>query len=105
MYLIKETLRLIIVNCIAMFVIGCSQHTSASKNLHPDEVMAVFKRAQLYINQEAYSNAYKLYEYFIKQYPNHPLADDAAYRLCYIHVIGSGKNVYLNYLSRTVFWL
>ena len=94
---IKEVLN---VTCVLSGILcfsSCANRTAIQEKRQYNEELAVFERAQHYIDEEAYDNAYKLYSYFLKQYPQHPLADDAAYRLCYIYIIDCDKNSYLNY--------
>jgi tetratricopeptide (TPR) repeat protein len=94
---IKEGLNRIYLLCMIILINNCSEKTVPYENRPYNEELAVFERAQHYIKEESYEKAYKLYTYFIEEYPHHPLTDDAAYRRCYLHVIVSDKNSYLNY--------
>ena len=96
MFLIREAHRVMIIVCPVIFFMGCINRADVNEKQQADERI-VFEHAQQYIEQEAFDKAYKLYNYFVQRYPNHPLADDAAYRLCYIHVFDSDKNNYFNY--------
>jgi outer membrane protein assembly factor BamD (BamD/ComL family) len=97
--LIKEVLKIgLLVSCI-VFVYSCTERAVTLKNGQHDEQLAIFTRAQQYLDDGAYEKAYKLYRYYLETYPATPLADDAAYRLCYLHVMVSDHNPYFNYQS------
>ena len=76
MFLIREAHRVMIIVCPVIFFMGCINRADVNEKQQADERI-VFD--------------------FVQRYPNHPLADDAAYRLCYIHVFDSDKNNYFNY--------
>src|SRR4030042_1470262 len=91
---IKEVLKLILVGGI---IFSCSEKVIKQETEYGQEELSIFKRALLYLENSEFENAFKLYSYFIQKYPNHPLTDDAAYRLSYIYIIDSVKNPFLNY--------
>jgi outer membrane protein assembly factor BamD (BamD/ComL family) len=97
--LIKEVLKICFIASSIIFICCCAEKAVRRENIQFDNQLAIFERAQQYLEEGAFKKAYKLYSYFLKEYPEHPLTDDAAYRLCYLHVIVSDDNPYLNYLE------
>jgi len=94
---IKEALKIGSMLSGIILVCSCAEKAVRQENIPFNERLALFERAQQYLEDGAFENAYKLYDYFLKEYPDHPLTDDAAYRICYMHVLVSDNNPYLNY--------
>jgi thiaminase len=95
---IKETHNIaLIVCCLILGNWGCGRQYSNHAYQQDTAEPGLFERAGHYLEDENYTSAYKLYTYFVANHPHHPLTDDAAYRICYMHVIASDKNPYLNY--------
>jgi len=81
-----------------VLISGCSPKTADSKD---DELyyreLSAFRKANDLIENGEYSRAQQIYLKFLDKYPKHPYADDAAYRVAYLHVIASQDNPYFDY--------
>ncbi len=57
------------------------------------------KKADEYLKNERYPDVQKLLSTFLNNYPNSEYADDAAYRLAYLHVVYNKNNPYYDYIQ------
>ena len=88
---------------IIILISGCSQANTGRAQEEPYyRELSLFRQATDLVDQEEYTQAHRLYTLFLEKYPKHPYADDAAYRLAYLHVIYSDKNPYFSYDSARV---
>jgi tetratricopeptide (TPR) repeat protein len=88
-----------------ILILGCTQGTNGKAYNQPYyRELSLFRHAGSLLEQGEFSKAYKLYGQFLEKYPKHPYADDAAYRLAYMHVMVSDQNPYFDYIkARMVF--
>ena len=88
---------------IIILISGCSQSNMARAQEEPYyRELSLFRQATDLLDQEEYTQAHRLYTLFLEKYPKHPYADDAAYRLAYLHVVYSENNPYFSYDSARV---
>lgn len=88
---------------IIILISGCSRGNMGRAQEEPYyRELSLFRQATDLLDQEQYTQAHRLYQLFLEKYPKHPYADDAAYRLAYLHVIYSANNPYFSYDSARV---
>lgn len=88
---------------IIILISGCSHGNIGRAQQEPYyRELSLFRQATELLENEKYSQARKLYTLFLDKYPKHPYADDAAYRIAYLHVIVSEENPYFSYDSARV---
>ena len=81
-----------------VLILGCSLQDSARRIDEPYyRELSLFRRAGNLLENSQYSQAGELYTQFLEKYPKHPYADDAAYRIAYLHVISDPDNPYYDY--------
>lgn len=81
-----------------VLILGCSSQDSARRIDEPYyRELSLFRRAGNLLEDGQYSQARELYIQFSEKYPKHPYADDAAYRIAYLHVISDPDNPYYDY--------
>ncbi len=81
-----------------VLILGCSSQDSARRIDEPYyRELSLFRRAGNLLEDGQYPQAGELYKQFSEKYPKHPYADDAAYRIAYLHVISDPDNPYYNY--------
>jgi len=96
MPLISVISKAILYVVISVTLIACTAGRSATDAPSNIEHRAI-KAADEYLEKERYRDVHKILTAFMEKYPNSEYADDAAYRLAYLHVVYSEDNPYFNY--------
>ena len=80
------------------FFIGCASHPPVQQSAESgDKLTLIFSHARDLVENHAYEEAAQVYVQFLDQYPRHIFADDAAYRLAYLHVVADPVNPLYDY--------
>ncbi len=89
---------------LLLLIAGCSSRTTVKQETDSEagNLQAVFSHAARLVNSGAYQEAARIYRQFTKRYPEHVLADDAAYRYAYLHVTVDPANTLCDYDSAQV---
>jgi len=80
------------------FLIGCASNPPVQQSSESgDQLIRVFSHARELVEKHAYEEAAQIYRQFLDHYPGHIFADDAAYRLAYLHVVADPVNPLYDY--------
>jgi outer membrane protein assembly factor BamD (BamD/ComL family) len=103
----KFVIIIIGIGFLILFILisGCAHGTGGKAYDQPYyREHSLFRHAGSLLEQGDFTQARQLYVQFLEKYPKHPYADDAAYRLAYMHVMIAENNPYFDYSkARTVF--
>ena len=80
---------------------GCNEFKQ-KKDSDLEKESKIFVQANILIENGDYDQAKRIYKKYIEKFPNHSLADDAAYRLAYLHVIPTANNSHFDYKKAEV---
>jgi outer membrane protein assembly factor BamD (BamD/ComL family) len=96
----KHTLLIILLIISA----GCTGRPAVMHDQEPPpgDLEKVFAHAASLVNKGDYQEAARLYRKFTERYPDHVLADDAAYRYAYLHVTADPANPLYDYENAQV---
>jgi TolA-binding protein len=75
---------------------GCHQQTGLTSGARGSDER-LFRHAAALLENGDFEQAHKVYTAFLAKFPDHEFADDAAYRLAYLHVFTAEKNPYFGY--------
>ncbi len=80
------------------FLLACAAKPPIQSTAEREDQLArIFTHARSLVEKRAYDEAAQIYRQFLDHYPGHMLADDAAYRLAYLHVVADPVNPLYDY--------
>jgi outer membrane protein assembly factor BamD (BamD/ComL family) len=97
MHLIKGFVKTGLIYLLLVSIAGCNTVKSNARDNQTRPGKEVIEKADQYLGRGEYENYRKLLRTFIEKYPESEYADDALYRLAYLHVVWDRKNPFHNY--------
>ncbi len=94
----EENKAIILLVIMLLFYMGCARQHTVQKSVESnDQLERVFSHATNLIDKGNYTEAARIYQNFLQRYPAHDYADDAAYRLAYLHIMADPANPLCDY--------